>query len=63
MGPMVITSYTYDQYDNKTSELLPGNASPSTYIFADANNPRLMTARWIRWATVRNIPITAVDRF
>jgi RHS repeat-associated protein len=44
-GSQVITSYTYDQYDNKTSELLPGNASPSTYIFADANNPRLMTAQ------------------
>jgi hypothetical protein len=40
------TDYAYDDFDNKTSELLPGNGSPTRYEYNDTNNPpnpRLMT--------------------
>ena len=41
-----ITLYTYDQFDNKTSETLPGEGqAPSHYFYADPNNPRLLTSQ------------------
>jgi len=40
-----VTTYTYstDGYNNKLSELLPGNSAPTVYQYNDPNNPQLVT--------------------
>jgi len=53
-GATVSTLYTYsnDGYNNKTSELLPGNASPTTYVYGDPNNPRLVTEQIVAFGSL-----------
>ncbi len=44
LGNVTVKTYSQDGYNNKLSELLPGNSNPSVYQYGDPSNPTLPTS-------------------